>query len=305
MKRSNQTPIFRNCPYADCFETQLGSDCRRCGMYERCVANKARKVKERKKAQARRRTFKFIMGLVLAIIVLGVASKAMSVEPKCVHAEEPNSYSEPKATAIPNATYVSTLTNIQPINQLVEENPQETAQSTPDMEEATQETVQPTPEVEAEPVVKEIIPVISAYQPGEVYYYILSNEAKKDMEKLIYKEARGEPYEGKVAVCAVVLNRFFSDDPRFNRESIHSIITQSGAFADISDVTQEMLDTVPDLKDAVEDACRGWDPTRVMFENGAMFFYAPKGVVGYQKQIREGIQFLQIGNHNFHNDFND
>lgn len=290
MKRSTKTPIFRNCPYADCFHTQLGSDCRRCGMYERCVANKARKVKERKKAQAKRRTIKFVMGVALAVTVLVVVSKALSVDSQCVYAEEPESYSVPEVKATHNVTYVSTVTNIQPSSNAEEEH---------------QETVQPILEVEAKPVVTEAVPVISAYQPGEVYYYILSSKDKKDMEKLVYKEARGEPYEGKVAVCAVVLNRFFSQDPRFNRDSIYSIITQPGAFADISDVTQEMLDTVPDLKDAVEDACCGWDPTRVMFENGAMFFYAPEGVVGYQKEIREGILFLQIGNHNFHNDFND
>ena len=59
------------------------------------------------------------------------------------------------------------------------------------------------------------------------------------------------------------------------------------------------------ILNAVEDACHGWDPTRKKFENGALFFYAPKEVSGYQKEIREGIEILQIGNHNFHIDLND
>ena len=54
---------------------------------------------------------------------------------------------------------------------------------------------------------------------------------------------------------------------------------------------------------AVEDACKGWDPTRAEFENGALFFYNPKKISGYQAQIREGIKVMVIGNHNFHENF--
>lgn len=294
MKHTTQTPIFRNCPYADCFDTQLKSDCRRCDKYERCVANKAKKVKERKKAQARKRIFKTVL-LLFLVLVTSFLLHFMKADSQCIYDEEPViPYTEPEATKIPDATYVSSDVNVQPIKEEMKEENQEIM---------IQSNVEA--EAEVEPESEEIIPYISAYQPGEVYYYNISASDKKYIEKLIYKEARGESYKGKVAVAAVVLNRFFSEDPRFDRESIYSVITQSGAFADISDVTQDMLDTVPDLKDAVEDACRGWDPTREMFENGALFFYAPNEVEGYQKEIREGIQVLQIGNHNFHNDFND
>lgn len=290
MKHATKTPIFRNCPYAEYFETQMGFDCRRCDMYERCVAKKARKVRARKRAKTKRLVFKVGLMLITIAILAIVLTKILSVDSQCISAEEPNiPYTEIKTT--------TTLSTVKAV----------TVVETKSTEEENQEKVEEIPQQvpEEEDVVIVTVPTISAYQPGEVYYYILSDTDKKDIEKLIYKEARGELYEGKVAVAAVVLNRFFSGDLRFNRESIHSVITQSGAFADISDVTQEMLDTIPDLKDAVEDACRGWDPTRVMFENGALFFYAPKEVVGYQKQIREGIQVLQIGNHNFHNDFNE
>lgn len=290
MKHATKAPIFRNCPYAEHFETHMGSDCRRCDMYERCVAKKARKVRERKKARARQLIGKTILMFIAIAVGALVVTKALSVNSQCISAEEPAiPYTEIKTTTTVSTVKSVTAVEIQPIEEREQENVEEITQQVP----------------EEEDIVIMAVPTISAYQPGEVYYYVLSDVDKKDIEKLIYKEARGETYEGKVAVAAVVLNRFFSGDLRFNRESIHSVITQSGAFADISDVTQEMLDTVPDLKDAVEDACRGWDPTRVMFETGALFFYAPKEVVGYQKQIREGIQVLQIGNHNFHNDFND
>ena len=67
----------------------------------------------------------------------------------------------------------------------------------------------------------------------------------------------------------------------------------------------EMLEENPSCMEAVESACKGWDPTRKVFEDGAKFFYAPDYVTGYQKEIRQGIESYKIGNHIFHNDFNE
>lgn len=144
---------------------------------------------------------------------------------------------------------------------------------------------------------------ISATQPYEHYVYILSEEDIKIIAKLVWMEARGECYEGKVAVAAVVLNRYFSDDQSFSRKSILHTVTQKNQFASIWDVTDWDLNNVPECLDAVKDACRGWDPTRAVFEEGALFFYAPDGVSGYQAQIRQNIKVMVIGNHNFHYDF--
>lgn len=144
---------------------------------------------------------------------------------------------------------------------------------------------------------------ISAEGPYERYIYILSEEDMMIIAKVVWAEARGECYKGKVAVAACILNRYFSDDQFFSRESILHTATQSGQFASIWDVTESDLNTVPECLDAVKDACRGWDPTREVFEEGALYFYAPKGVSGYQARIREGIKVMVIGNHNFHYDF--
>lgn len=147
---------------------------------------------------------------------------------------------------------------------------------------------------------------LSADGPSEVYYYEVSEEEKIMMAKLVWKEARGESYEGKVAVAAVVLNRYRFDENKwdFDNDSISSVILQKRQFASISNVTeQDYLVDYPDCMQAVEDACKGWDPTRAVFEDGALYFYAPKLVKGEQKEIREGIKFMAIGNHNFHYDF--
>lgn len=150
---------------------------------------------------------------------------------------------------------------------------------------------------------KETYPIISGYGPGEIYYYIFSETEKTYIAKLVYKEARGEKFEGKVAVAAVAINRLYSDDSLYDTSSIYSIITQNNQFAAIDDVTDEMLAEVPECMEAVEAACKGWDPTRKVFPGGAKFFYAPKGITAEEEKKREGIKKMQIGNHNFHNSF--
>lgn len=167
------------------------------------------------------------------------------------------------------------------------------------------ETLEPENEDEKADEQQEYVeePQLSAYGPSEAYYYIVTEEEAKALEKLVYVESRGEPFEGKVAVAAVVLNRYTSEWSGFDTSSILSVITQKYQFADISEVTQSQLDEVPSCREAVDVALKGWDPTRLKFENGALYFYAPKHVEGYQKEIREGIQVMVIGEHHFHRDF--
>ena len=88
------------------------------------------------------------------------------------------------------------------------------------------------------------------------------------MARAINGEARGEPYEGQVAVGAVILNRV--KDSRFPN-TIAGVIYQSGAFTAVSDgqinVPTEEGSTV--VK-AARDALNGWDPT-----NGAVYYFNP------------------------------
>ena len=77
------------------------------------------------------------------------------------------------------------------------------------------------------------------------------------LSKIVYAEARGEPYKGQVAVAAVVLNRV--SNPSFPN-TISGVIYQSGSFDAVADGQVNMT---PDsnAKKAAQDALNGWDPT--------------------------------------------
>jgi spore germination cell wall hydrolase CwlJ-like protein len=150
---------------------------------------------------------------------------------------------------------------------------------------------------------EEPIAVISAYGPSETYYYQVTDEEKEELAKVVWREAVGECMEGKVAVAATVLNRFTSGRSDFDSSSIHSIITQRGAFANIENVSTS--DLTDECFEAVEMALKGYDPTRVMFPSGAYFFFNPDGDLNEKTRAeREGIQVYVIGNHWFHTDLN-
>ena len=149
--------------------------------------------------------------------------------------------------------------------------------------------------------------VLSAYGPSENYYYIISEEDKIMMAKVVWAESRGEPYEGKVAVAAVILNRYSFDENEydFKNDSIKSVILQKNQFASIKNVTSKDLDEYPECMQAVEAACKGWDPTRKKFKEGALYFYAPDLISEEMEAAREGIEILVIGGHNFHIELNE
>lgn len=133
-------------------------------------------------------------------------------------------------------------------------------------------------------------------------YAEINAQDRKMMEKMVYAESRGEPYEGQVAVAAVILNRY-----KFNnkKQSIKKILTAKYQFADISNITEDMLREYPSCKKAVKEALEGNDPTKEKFSEGARYFYQPELVSEHQKEIRQGIKVLKIGNHLFHNDFKE
>jgi len=94
-----------------------------------------------------------------------------------------------------------------------------------------------------------------------------SKEELDLLSRVVYAEALSEPYEGKVAVAAVVLNRVES---RSFPDTIEEVIYQPGQFPSIK--SPYFYSTVSDAATrAAIDALRGWDPS-----NGALFFYNPK-----------------------------
>ena len=86
------------------------------------------------------------------------------------------------------------------------------------------------------------------------------------LARLVYGEARGEPYTGQVAVAAVVLNRVKSS--KFPN-TVAGVIYQAGAFDVVSDGQINMTPNSTAIK-AAQDAMNGWDPSY-----GAIYYFNP------------------------------
>ena len=110
------------------------------------------------------------------------------------------------------------------------------------------------------------------------------------MARAINGEARGEPYEGQVAVGAVILNRV--RDSRFPN-TIAGVIYQSGAFTAVADgqINVPIAQGSTVLK-AAQDALNGWDPT-----NGAVYYFNPNTATN--KWIWSRPLIKTIGKHRF------
>lgn len=104
-----------------------------------------------------------------------------------------------------------------------------------------------------------------------VYAVTTNNNRTSDIQLLaraINGEARGESYEGQVAVGAVILNRVRSS--KFPN-SIASVIYQPGAFTAVSDGQINVaIDNKSTVVKAAQDALNGWDPT-----GGAIYYFNP------------------------------
>ena len=108
------------------------------------------------------------------------------------------------------------------------------------------------------------------------------------LSRMISAEARGEPYEGQVAVGAVILNRV--DHPSFPN-SISGVCYQPGAFSALNDgqFDQPIADV---SRRAAKDALNGWDPS-----GGAIYYYNP--AKSTNKWIFSRTTICTIGRHVF------
>ena len=108
------------------------------------------------------------------------------------------------------------------------------------------------------------------------------------LARVVYGEARGEPYTGQVAVAAVVLNRVKSS--KFPN-SISGVVYQSGAFDAVAD---GQINMTPDTtaKKAAQDALNGWDPSY-----GAIYYFNPSTATN--KWIWSRPITVTIGKHRF------
>lgn len=110
------------------------------------------------------------------------------------------------------------------------------------------------------------------------------------MARAINGEARGEPYEGQVAVGAVIMNRV--KDSNFPN-TIAGVIYEAGAFTAVSDgqINVPIKEGSTVVK-AARDAINGWDPT-----GGAIYYYNPDTATNKWIWSRQTIKV--IGKHKF------
>lgn len=118
-----------------------------------------------------------------------------------------------------------------------------------------------------------------------------SSQSSSDLNllaKIVYAEARGEPYTGQVAIAAVVLNRVKSAS---FPNTIAGVIYQPYAFTAVNDGQINLTPNNTAYK-AAQDALNGWDPTY-----GCLFYYNPKTATSSWIWSRKTV--VTIGNHVF------
>lgn len=116
----------------------------------------------------------------------------------------------------------------------------------------------------------------------------VSNADLNLLARVVYGEARGEPYTGQVAVAAVVLNRVRSSQ---FPNSISGVAYQPGAFSIVADGQINLTPNSTAIR-AARDAMNGWDPT-----GGAIYYYNPAKTTN--KWIYSRPVLTRIGNHVF------
>ncbi len=116
------------------------------------------------------------------------------------------------------------------------------------------------------------------------------NDMTDLLARLVNGEARGESYQGQVAVAAVVLNRVKS--PKFPN-TIPAVIYQKGQFSCVTDGQfDKPMEKNSTVYKAAKEALSGVDPT-----NGALYFYNPK--TAKSKWLFSLKTVATIGNHRF------
>lgn len=106
--------------------------------------------------------------------------------------------------------------------------------------------------------------------------------------KAIWAEAEGEPYIGKVAVGAVLLNRV--DSPSFPN-TLSGVIYQSNALESVSNGRFSTTADADCIR-AAHDALNGWDPTY-----GCLYFWNPATATSPWIWTRQIV--VQYGQHVF------
>ena len=108
------------------------------------------------------------------------------------------------------------------------------------------------------------------------------------LAKVISAEARGESYEGQVAVGAVILKRVAHPD---FPDSLSGVVYQKGAFSCVND-SNWYAPVAESSKRAARDALNGWDPS-----GGAVYYF--NAAKTSDKFMHSRTVIKEIGNHKF------
>ncbi|HBI55909.1 MAG TPA: hypothetical protein DG577_10095 [Firmicutes bacterium] len=108
------------------------------------------------------------------------------------------------------------------------------------------------------------------------------------LARAVYSEARGEPFQGQVAIAAVILNRVEHEN---FPDTINDVIFQPSAFTAVQD-GQFWLTPDSTAYAAAEEALAGNDPS-----GGAVFYYNPATASNWWIRSRQII--TAIGKHVF------
>ena len=127
-------------------------------------------------------------------------------------------------------------------------------------------------------------------ESGSAYAATKNVSDEQLLARAINGEARGEPFEGQVAVGAVILNRVKSS--KFPK-TLAGVIYQPGAFTAVSDgqITVPISPNSTVVK-AARDALAGWDPTE-----GCLYYWNPATATSSWIWSRK--VHLKIGRHWF------
>lgn len=128
-------------------------------------------------------------------------------------------------------------------------------------------------------------------ETGSAYAAAKKNVSDEQLlARVINGEARGEPFEGQVAVGAVILNRV--KNSRFPK-TLAGVIYQPGAFTAVSDGQINVaISSKSTVVKAARDALAGWDPTE-----GCLYYWNP--ATATSKWIWSREVHLKIGRHWF------
>lgn len=110
------------------------------------------------------------------------------------------------------------------------------------------------------------------------------------MAQVVFAESNAEPYQGKVAVASVILNRLLH--PEFPN-TVEDVIKQKGAFSCVKNGKLSVTPT-EECFDAVYEALEGKDPT-----GEAVFFYNPRIATSKWMINVKKSNVKPIGNHVF------